>query len=622
MKINRHIPTTMIRSGSLLVMLLWFTLHALSQEVEFRVNTKSTVQVGEQFRVTYSVNSQASNFTGPSFEGFRVLSGPNSSTNQSYQIINGKVTQSFEITYTYYLQATKEGTFDIPSATVTAGGKKYTSDPVQITVSKAQAPATSPGIPDNKGTQGNISKEDVFIRAFIDKSNPYQGEQVIITYRIYTKIPISQLNITKLSSFQGFWYKNLLDDSGPLKQSSEFINGEEYITADLRKIALYPQRSGEIAIDPLEMSCIAQVRVQSERPSRDPFFDSFFDDPFFNRNIRNVELNISSNALTIKVKPLPMENKPPDFSGAVGSFSLSTEIDRTQLKANEPVVLKAVISGKGNIELIDRLEVSFPPDFETYDPKVTNKINTSAAGISGSRTFEYLAIPRNAGQFSIKPLSFSYFDLTKNQYVTLAGPEYQVSVEKGDEEASGITYSGVSQKDIQFIGSDIRHIRTQPFPLMRINSSFFGSLAFFMWLVGPLILFIGFIILHHIYRKRKGNIELVRKRQANKVARKNLRKANEFLEKEQAEAFYVEISRALWGYISNKFNIPLSELSIETVSQRLSKKNIHPDNIREFTEVLNSCEYARFAPGEKAKKMRDIYDAAIRIITRIENELK
>jgi len=622
MKGQRNMVNQMLKTSGLIALVLFMVMPVFSQEVEFRANAKGTVQVGEQFRVTYSVNSQASNFKGPSFEGFRILSGPNQSTNQSYQIINGKVAQSFEITYTYYLQAIEEGTYDIPGASVVVDGKKYLSNPVQITVSKSQAPASGPGKPASQGDQETITKEDVFIRALVDKSNPYQGEQVIITYRIYTKIPISQLNITKLSSFQGFWYKDLLDGSGPLKQSSERINGEEYITADLRKIVLFPQRSGDITIDPLELSCLAQVRVQADRRPRDPFFDSFFDDPFFNRNIKNVEIEISSNSLVIKVKPLPSENRPVDFSGAVGSFSIATEIDRNELKANEPVVLKAVISGKGNIELIDKLDVVFPPDFETYDPKIINKINTTATGLSGSRTFEYLAIPRNAGQFNIKPLTFSYFDLSKNQYVTLTGPEYRIDVAKGDQEQTGISYSGVSQKDIQFIGSDIRHIRTQSISLAKINSHFFGSMAFYLWLLIPFILFIIFLTLYQNFKKRRGDVELVKKRKANKVARKNLKKASEFLDTENSEAFYVEISRALWGYISNKFNIPLSELSIDTVSQRLGKKNVSPDNIEEFTDVLNSCEYARFAPGDKSRKMQDIYDAAMRIITKIENELK
>jgi hypothetical protein len=391
--------------------------------------------------------------------------------------------------------------------------------------------------------------------------------------------------------------------------------------ADLRKLALYPQRTGDISIDPMELDCVAQLKVKSSKP-RDPFFDNFFDDPFFNRNVRNIEMNLVSNALSIKVRPLPSDNRPASFSGAVGQFTMKADIDRTELKANEPVVLKVTISGKGNIELVDQVIIDFPPDFETYDPKIANDISATASGISGSRTFEYLAIPRNAGRFTIKPISFSYFDLAKNSYVTLTSPEYSIQVEKGDQESTGITYSGVSQKDIQFIGSDIRHIRTSAFPLARINSHLYGSISFYLWLLVPLLLAIAIVLALRANDRRRGNVVLVKNRQANKVARKNLRKADEFLKSGQTEAFYIEISRALWGYISNKFNIPLSELSIETVSQRLEKKAVSQESISEFTEVLDGCEYARFAPGDKTRKMSEIYDAALQIISKIENELK
>jgi hypothetical protein len=615
--------TRTFKFAGILVLLIFLVAKGFTQEVEFRANAKSTVQVGEQFRVVYTVNNQASNFSGPSFDGFRILSGPNQSSSQSYQIINGKVSQAFEQSFTYYLQATKEGTFNIPAATVVVGGKKYESNPVSIAVSQASSPPQNQGgSPQAQPDSGEgLSKDDVFIKAIVDKSNPYQGEQVIVTYRIYTKVPISQLNVSKLSSFQGFWYKSLMDDSSPLKQSSEVINGQEYIVADLRKLALYPQRTGDISIDPMELDCVAQLKVKSSKP-RDPFFDNFFDDPFFNRNVRNIEMNLVSNALSIKVKPLPADNRPASFSGAVGLFTMKTDIDRTELKANEPVVLKVTISGKGNIELVDQVIIDFPPDFETYDPKIANDISATASGISGSRTFEYLAIPRNAGRFTIKPISFSYFDLAKNSYVTLTSPEYNIQVEKGDQESTGITYSGVSQKDIQFIGSDIRHIRTAAFSLAGINSHLYGTSSFYLWLLVPLLLAIAVVLALRASDRRKGNVVLIKNRQANKVARKNLRKADEFLKSGQTEAFYIEISRALWGYISNKFNIPLSELSIETVSQRLEKKAVSQESISEFTEVLDGCEYARFAPGDKTRKMSEIYDAALKIISKIENELK
>jgi hypothetical protein len=597
-------------------------LHA--QDLEFTAATKNNVQAGEQFRAVYTVNKQVDRFEGPDFEGFNVLSGPNQSTNQSYQFINGKVSQSYQITYTYYLQATKEGSFNIGPAKVFSEGKTYQSNSLKINVSQStssQSPAPQGNQRPSQSGQGNSGKNDIFIKASVDKSKPYQGEQVIVTYKIYTTVPISQINISKISSFPGFWSKSLLNDNDPLKQSNEVINGKEYVVAELRKIALFAQRSGEIIIEPMELQCVAQVKVENSR-SRDPFFDSFFNDPFFNRNFQNVELKVESNPLTIDVRPLPSEGKSLDFSGAVGSFTLSSEIDRAELKANEPINLKITITGKGNLELIDALPMSFPPDFETYDPKITNNFSRNLSGISGSRTFEYLIIPRNPGEFQIKPVEFSYFDPARQSYSNLATPRYDIKVNKGDDEPSGITYSGVSQKNIEFIGSDVRHIKTGHIQLKQMNSFFIASSSFIFWLIFPLLLFIALIILWSKNKKRSGNIALVRNQKANKVARKNLKKAAEYLDSKNTEAFFEEISHALWGYISNKFNIPLSDLSIDSVSQRLSDKKISEESIRKFTAVLENCEFARFAPGNKSEKMQGIYDEALEVISKIEQELK
>jgi hypothetical protein len=618
----------------LVIPLVFLWILSPAQDIELTASAKSTVQIGEQFRLTYAVNSQVTNFNGPDLTGFRILSGPNQSSSQSYQIINGKVAQSFQITFTYYLQAAKEGSFQILPATVVAGGKKIKSNALQISVVQSnsqpaqnQPPQAAPGQPSRgPARQGSQQKEgiqsdDVYIKAFVDQSSPYQGEQVIITYKIYTTVPISQISISKLSSFPGFWYKNLLNDNEPLKQYSETINGKQYVVADLRKIALYPQKSGEIKIEPMEMECLAQVKSQNTR-SRDPFFDSFFDDPFFNRSYQNVNLNLQSNTVTVNVKALPLANKPSSFKGAVGNFTISSGINRTDLKTNEAITYKLSISGKGSLELIENLKPDFPPDFESYDPKINDNINKSSSGLSGSRTFEYLTIPRNAGDFQIKPVEFSYFDPDKNTYITLTTPAYKIHVNKGLDEPSGIAYSGVSQKNIQFIGSDVRYIKTRAFAIHEINLFFFASDWFYLLIIAPLILFISFISLWRYNRKRKGDLQLMKNRRATKVARQNLRKASDYLKENRHDEFYIEISRALWGYLGNKFNIPLSDLSSETVRQRLSSEQVKPEIIDEFLEVLSSCEYARFAPGDSSRKMNEIYSAALEMISKIERELK
>jgi hypothetical protein len=337
---------------------------------------------------------------------------------------------------------------------------------------------------------------------------------------------------------------------------------------------------------------------------------------------QNVELNLLSNPLKINVRPLPHEDRPVDFTGAVGTFRLNSSIDKTELKANEAINLKITVSGKGNIELINQFDLNFPPDIEAYDPKVTDNIKTSSSGVSGSRTFEYLLIPRNAGTFTIKPYSFSYFDLAAKTYKVLSTPEYTLSVEKSEETSTGIAYSGVSQADIQYIGSDIRHIKSLPFQLNRINTYFFGSTSFFLWLIIPLALFLLIIILWKRNTKRQGNAALIRNRKATKVARKNLKMASQFMKEGNHTAFFNEVSRALWGYLSDKFNIPLSELSMDTVHDRLKNKSIREESINEFIQTLDHTEYARFAPDNETSAMDDIYTEAVQIISKIERELK
>jgi hypothetical protein len=594
------------------------------QGIEFTASAKGNVQVGEQFRLVFTVNQQVDRFEGPDFDGFSMLSGPNQSTSQSYQFINGKVSQSYQVTYTYYLQANKAGTLSIGPARITVGGKTYQSNSLTINVSQSsspQSPAPSSNQRSGQPRQETANKNDIFIKATVDKPDPYQGEQVIVTYKIYTTVPISQINIDKISSFPGFWNQSLLNDNDPLKQYNEKLNGKDYVVADLRKIALFAQRSGVINIEPMELQCVAQIKSANSQ-TRDPFFDNFFNDPFFNRSYQNVELKVESNPLSINVKPLPASGRPLDFSGAVGSFNISSSLDRTELKTNEPLNLKITITGKGNLELIDPLTVSFPPDFETYDPKITNNLTKNSSGISGSRTFEYLIIPRNTGEFQIKPAEFSYFDPSRQSYITLSTPLYNIKVNKGADQPGGVTYSGISQKNIQFIGSDIRHIRTGYIQLEHINSFLISSTSFILWLLIPVLLFITFIVLWSKNKKRSSNIALVRNRKANKVARKNLQKASEYLRNNSTEAFFEEISRALWGYISNKFNIPLADLSIETVHNRLSDKSITSDSIGKFTSILENCEFARFAPGDKSGKMQEIYNQALEVISKIEQELK
>ncbi len=613
-----------------LVALLICTADLTAQDVQFSAQSKAVVAVGETFTLIYTLNAQGSNFRGPNIQGIDMLSGPNTSTSSSIRMINGSTSMSITYTYTYLLQANHEGTFNIPAAAVTVNGKQVNSNTLSIKVIKnpnaaAQGQANT-GQSRGTGSSGGAvtgSSNDVYVKAFASNSSPLQGEGIVITYKIFTKVPIAQINISKLSSFSGFWSQNLMKENDKLQQTTQIIDGEQYVVADIRKIALFPLKSGRLVIDPLELACVAQVRRQTKTRTGDPFFDDFFNDSFFNSGVANVAKTLKSNPVIITVRPLPEQGKPADFSGAVGSFTMHSEVDKTRLKTNEAVTLKNTISGKGNIQLIDKLNLTFPPDFESYDPKVTSDIQTTAAGISGSQVFEYLLIPRKPGKFTIKPYSFSYYDLDKRKYVTLTSPEFALEVEKGTGESGAVmTYAGANKEDIKYIGSDIRHIRDNEMDLIPAGSRFFASLFFWLLLVVPLMLFLVFLVLWRKLAARRSDTVLMKNLKATKIARKRLQKAEQFLKSGKQDDFYIAISQALWGYLSDKFGIPLSELSIDSVHEALIQKNVNESIISQFIETLNNTEFARFAPGEKSVNMERIYNEALEIISKIERELR
>lgn len=620
----------MVKRAVILLILpfLLFAKAGMADEIRLTGQTKPVVAIGESFTLIYTLNAQGSGFRGPAIRGLDVISGPNTSTSSSIRMVNGTTSMSITYTYTYLLLAVKEGTYEIPAATVTADGRQIVSNALSVKVVKGQAPSgtTGSGNP-GRGSAATGGAEggsnDVFVKAFASNSNPLQGEGIVITYKIYTKVPIAQINISKLSSFQGFWSQNLMKENDKLQQSTEVINGEQYIVADIRKIALFPLKSGKLVIDPLELTCVAQVRRQTRTRTGDPFFDDFFNDSFFNSGIANVEKNLKSNSLSINVRPLPEAGKPADFSGAVGTFTFHTEIDNPRVKANDALTLKCTVSGKGNIQLIDKMGVTFPPDFESYDPKVTSDIQTNASGVSGNQVFEYLLIPRKPGTFTINPISFSYYDLTRQKYVTLTSPSYTIEVEKGSGEPAGqVTYSGVGKEDIKYIGSDIRYISDGAGHVVQAGSRFFLSLPFWLLALVPPSLFLIFLAFWKKFSARRSDVVLMKNLRATKTARKRLVKAEQFLKSGQQEPFYVAISQALWGYLSDKFGIPLSELSLDSVREALEVKGVAPEIIIQFTETLNNTEFSRFAPGEKSVNMERIYNEALEVISRMERELK
>ena len=594
------------------------------------VSAKKQVMVGERFQVVFEANAEGKNFSAPSFEGFTVVGGPFTSTSSSFQMVNGSMSHSVKCTYTFALQAYKEGTFHVGSASLNVKGTKVTSEPFDIKVIPDDGSHAAPSGGGDASGQGRsqqntndpqVSGKDLFLNVIPSKKSVYVGDQVVLTYKIYTKVPVSSLSVERMPSYAGFWTKDISDNSNSLRQNSEYINGIEYTTAEVQKTVIVPQRAGKLTIDPMIIECVAQVRTESNRQrSMDPF-EAFFNDPFFNRNIVNVKKELTSQTLTLEVKSLPENGKPASFAGAVGNYNFKSEIDKTELSTNEAFTLTLTVSGTGNVELLQMPTPVFPPDFEVYDPKVTTSVNPTSNGLSGTKKAEFLVIPRRAGSFTIPAVEFSYFNPANETYQTLQSEPYEIKVEKGagSDDAGGIYAS--NQEDIKYLGSDIRHIMTGDAHLKPMHTFFFGSAAYFVVL---LVLLALFVILLFVLKKREQmskDTAANRNRKADKVARVRLKNAYQYLKAKDQEKFYVEMSQALWGYIADKLGIERSKLSMDTVNETMKSKNVPDELTKQFIDTLNSCEFARFAPGSAEEKMDDLYQRGIDVISKAEKVL-
>ena len=594
------------------------------------VSTKKQVMVGERFQVVFEANAEGKNFQAPSFNGFTVVGGPFTSSSSSFSMVNGSMSHTVKNTYTFALQAYQEGIFHVGSATLTVKGNKVSSEPFDIKVVPDDGSHAAPSGGGASSGQGRsqqntndpqVSGKDLFLSVIPSKKSVYVGDQVVVTYKIYTKVPVSSLSVERMPSYAGFWTKDISDNSGSLRQSTEYVNGIEYTTAEVQKIVVVPQRAGKLTLDPMIIECVAQIRTESNRQrSMDPF-EAFFNDPFFNRNIANVKKELTSQTLNIEVKSLPENGKPASFAGAVGNYNFKSEIDKTELRTNDAFTLTLTVSGSGNVELLQMPTPVFPPDFEVYDPKVSTSVNTTANGLSGTKKAEYLVIPRRAGNFTVPAVEFSYFNPANESYQSLKSEPYEIKVEKGagSDEGGGIYAS--NQEDIKYLGSDVRHIMTGDARLKPTSTVFFGSAAYF---VALLVLLVLFIVLLFVLKKREQltqDTAANRNRKADKVSRGRLKNAYQFLKAKDQEKFYVEMSQALWGYIADKMGIERSKLSMDTVSETMKSKNVPDELTQQFVDTLNSCEFARFAPGSAEEKMDDLYQRGIDVISKAEKVL-
>ena len=611
-----------MRKYIFLILMITVSLKMFAEdEVTLRAAAPDVVVNGDQFRLTYTVNSQdVKDFLAPQAKGFDVLMGPSRSQQSSTQIINGKVSSSRSITYTYILMAVSEGTFNIPAASIEVDGKKIFSNPLTIKVlPKDKEDANSNQSQGNSGissrnqkTSGRITDKDLFVLATASKTKVHEQEAILVTYKAYTTVDLRQL-LGKMPDQQGFYVQEVeLPTQKTFKL--EHYKGRNYNTVVYRQYVLFPQKSGKLEIPAVTFDAVVAQRVAV---SDDPF-EAFFNGGGY------VEVNkkIVAPKLVINVDPLP--SKPEGFSGGVGTFSLKSDISTTELKANEAVTIKLNISGTGNMKLVSAPEVKFPHDFEIYDPKIEDNYELTANGLSGTKTIEYLAIPRHAGNFTVPAIEFKYFDIASEKYKTLTTEAYELKVAKGDGSASSqqVIADFTNKENVKVLGTDILFIKTGDTALRQKGNYFFGTTAYYLWYIIPFLLFIVFVVIYRKQAVENANVAKVKTKKANKVATKRMKLAGKLLSENKVNEFYDEVLKALWGYISDKLNIPVSKLSRDNIEAELSGHGVSEDLIKEFISALSECEFARYAPGNQNEAMDKVYSASVDVISKMENCIK
>ncbi len=589
------------------------SLNVFGQSFNTTVNT-TIVALNDKFQVSFTFEGQEvnsiKNFSPPDLnKDFLVLSGPNQST--SMQIVNGAVSAS--ISYSYYLQPRNLGKYSIGAAKLQYRDQEFKSEPIKIEVV-----AGAPKPKQSEQTNDNVSEkeiaENLFIRTIVDKQRVYKGEQVTVTYKLYTRLDIAaQMSVSKLPSYQGFWVEEL-ETSPNISFATEVINGKQFRVGVIKKAALFPSQTGELALTPFELK--VPILVKKKRGTGN-IFDDFFDDPFFGRR-ETFDYTAKSNIVKVTSLELPMANIPPGFNGAVGEFNLNAKIDKPQVKANEPIALKLEISGTGNLQLINIPEVKLPTGFEKYEPKVSDQINRSNK-ISGKKTIDYLLIPRIAGKMEIAPITFSYFNPNSKSYVALNTNSFKIDVLKGDGSSD---FSNASQENIKVLGDDIRYIKTDIGSIEKMEKPILFSNSFWLAVGFPFIALLGLIAWKKRDDRISGNLQLRRYQQAQKIAKTRLKTAKSLMSENNHVAFYDEISKALFGYLEDKLHIPKSEFSLDSALQHLQKENVSQNILDSLKNCAEKCEYIRFAPKENGiEAMNQIYNDSANAIIEIEKIL-
>lgn len=611
-----------------IVAFLLTAIFQMSAQNVIRVEAPDVVAVNEQFNVTFIIEGEKSpsDFQWSSGDDFQLVWGPQKGSSSSIQIINGKRSSSHQTTFTYILIPKATGTFQLPAATALLSGDRISSTQASIQVvsdgaSSSQSSGKNGGKSSGGGQtsstgSGEISSNDLFMRLSLSRTEVVIGEPITATLKIYQRANVVGFENAKFPTFNGFWSQETYVPNN-IEFKRESLDDKIYNTAVLRTYVLIPQQSGTITIDPAELVCLVNIRTAPS--TSNSLFDSFFQDEY-----RTIRKRVTTPAVKVKVNPLPA-GQPASFGGGVGNFGISARLTTDNLKTHDAASLVITVSGRGNVALLEEPKVNFPPDFEVYDTKTTENTDKSKGGTSGSKSFEYPFIPRSHGDFTIDPVEYSYYDVNAGKYVTLRTEPLHVKVAKGkggDSTPVTTVNSGVERKDVKSLADDIRFIFTGKPGLSGSGSFFVGSV--FFWILLALMI-LGATSVYLAFRKvaaMRADVAGTKNRRATKMAQKRLKLAGEYLDKNLYTAFYEELHKALIGFVSDKLNMDMSEISKDNIASALTEGGVSEEQTKAFTDLLDACEFARYSPDGGNEAMRSHYDAALKVISSIDSGLK
>ena len=597
-------------------LLLFFSILTVrAEQTRFVMSAPNAVENGKQFRLSFTLNEQGTNLQLPSnlSSNFDVLMGPSTGQSTRMQTINGKTTTEVTFSYTYILRAKETGTFEIRPASIEVNGDIFESNSIEIQVVPPQSQPQQPQANQPSGNENqsvDLGKDNLFVRVEMNNRNVYRGEQMIATVKLYVNpnINLGGFDEVNLPTYEGFYTQDI-EVPQQINFTRQVYNEKIYQVGVLKKTVLFPQQNGTITVDPFTMSLLIQQRV---RPRS--FFDDFFS------GVRTVKTTLKSDPVTVNVRDLPTE--PENFQGGVGSFSVSSEISSTDVTTNDAVTLTVKISGSGNIRLMQSPKLELPTDFEVYDPRATDNVNVTENGVSGTKTIEYLFQPRFEGEYVIPSIRFSYFNPATRSFVTRATQEYNLHVEEGTGEQSATVVSSLRKEDVQLIGEDIRFIKQGKPSFREKGYTFYGTTAFYSVYGGSTLLF---LFLFLVYRKKaleNANAALMRNKKANRVATKRLKTASGHMKQNQNEQFHDAILKSFWGYLSDKLGIPAADLNRENAVKSLQNRNVDQQVIDDFVDIIEQCEYARYAPTGGSEARNELYQKAVSTMSRLEKQIK